>query len=101
MQLIANYRNAGFEATADGVMDFFGRREDLQRPGVAFGSSVNDAEPDKISTDISLVAISHTDPESFAFADLIVRAVSAALLEGAASVPSGLPGAGIVCYADL
>jgi len=79
MQLIAHYRNAGFEATADAVMEFFGRRQDLQRPGVAFGSSGNDAEPAKISTDISLVAISRSDPESFALADLIVRAVSAGL----------------------
>ena len=79
MQLISQYRNAGFEATADGVMDFFDRRQDLQRPGVAFGSSGNDAEPAKISTDISLVANSRKDPESFALADLIVRAVSAGL----------------------
>ncbi|MFM9104881.1 MAG: 2OG-Fe(II) oxygenase, partial [Cyanobium sp.] len=37
MNLIATYRNAGFEALADGVMAFFDRRVDLQRPGVAFG----------------------------------------------------------------
>ena len=37
MELIARYRNAGFEALADGVMAFFERRSDLQRPGVAFG----------------------------------------------------------------
>ena len=37
MQLIARYRNAGFEALADGVLAFFDRRVDLQRPGVAFG----------------------------------------------------------------
>jgi len=37
MDLIARYRNAGFEALADGVMAFFERRPDLQRPGVAFG----------------------------------------------------------------
>ena len=37
MELIARYRNPGFEALADGVMAFFERRTDLQRPGVAFG----------------------------------------------------------------
>jgi hypothetical protein len=36
MDLIARYQNAGFEAVADGVMAFFDRRTDLQRPGVAF-----------------------------------------------------------------
>ena len=79
MQLSGHYRNAGFETVADGVMDFFDRRQDLQRPGVAFGSSGNDAEPAKISTDISLVALSRKDSESFALAELIVRAVSAGL----------------------
>ena len=79
MQLIGRYHNAGFEAVADGVMDFFDRRHDLQRPGVAFGSGGRDAEPAKVSTDISLVAFSRTDPEAFALADLIVRGVSAGL----------------------
>ena len=79
MQLISRYHNAGYQAVADGVMDFFDRRKDLQRPGVAFGAGGNNAEPAKISTDISLVAGSQTDPESFALSDLIVRGVSAAL----------------------
>jgi len=79
MQLIGRYRNAGFESVANGVMDFFDRRHDLQRPGVAFGSDGNDAEPAKVSTDISLVAISRSDPESFALSDIIVRGVSAGL----------------------
>ena len=79
MQLIGSYRNAGFEAVADGVIDFFERRQDLQRSGVAFGSDGSDAEPAKVSTDISLVALSRTDPESFALADVIMRAVSAGL----------------------
>ena len=79
MKLIGDYRNAGFESVADGVMDFFNRREDLQRPGIAFGPGGNNAEPAKVSTDISLVSISRTDPESFAIADVIVRAVSAGL----------------------
>ncbi|MDH5516569.1 MAG: 2OG-Fe(II) oxygenase [Gammaproteobacteria bacterium] len=79
MQLIARYHNGGFEAVADGVMEFFERRKDLQRPGIAFGSGGSNAEPAKVSTDISLVALSRSDPESFALADLIMRGVSAGL----------------------
>jgi hypothetical protein len=80
VQLIARYRNAGFEALADGVMAFFDRRCDLQRPGVAFGAGDGpDAEPAKVSTDISLVAIDRSDPEAFALAEVILRGVSAAL----------------------
>ena len=77
MQLIAYYRNGGFEALADGVMAFFERRPDLQRPGVAFGPG--GGEPAKVSTDISLVAIDRSDPEAFALAEVILRGVSAAL----------------------
>ncbi len=80
MKLIGRYHNAGFEAIADGIMDFFDKRKDLQRPGVAFGSGSN-TEPAKISTDISLVALSRKDPESFALADVIMRAVSAGLTQ--------------------
>ena len=76
MNLLATYRNAGFEALADGVRAFFERRTDLQRPGVAFGPS---AVPAKISTDISLVAIDRSDPEAYALAEVILRGVSAAL----------------------
>ena len=36
MQLIDRYQNAGFEAVAEGVMDFFERRDDLQRPWRGF-----------------------------------------------------------------
>ncbi|PCI08783.1 MAG: hypothetical protein COB77_01610 [Gammaproteobacteria bacterium] len=79
MELIGRYHNAGFEAVADGVMAFFERNKDLQRPGVAFGPGGSDAEPAKISTDISLVAINPSDSEAFAIADLIVRGVSAGL----------------------
>ena len=79
MKLIGRYHNAGFESIADGVMDFFDRRKDLQRSGVAFGSDGSDAEPAKVSTDISLVAISRKDPESFALSEVIMRAVSAGL----------------------
>lgn len=86
MELIARYRNAGFEALADGVMAFFDRRADLQRPGVAFGpegagqpGTEPAPEPAKVSTDISLVAIDRSDPEAFALAEVILRGVNAAL----------------------
>ncbi len=80
MQLIGRYRNAGYESVADGVMAFFDKRKDLQRSGVAFGSGGSAAEPAKVSTDISLVAHNNgSDPEAFALADVIVRAVSAGL----------------------
>jgi len=82
MDLIARYRNPGYAALADGVMAFFERRVDLQRPGVAFGPEGHPgagAEPAKISTDISLVAIDRSDPEAFALAEVILRGVSAGL----------------------
>jgi len=79
MQLIGQYQNPGYETVADGVMDFFNRRQDLQRPGIAFGPDGNNTEPAKVSTDISLVAISKSDPEAFALSDIIVRGVTAAL----------------------
>ena len=78
MQLLATYRNAGFEALADGVMAFYERRVDLRRPGVAFGPGGR-TEPAKISTDISLVAIDRSDPEAFALAEVILRGVTAGL----------------------
>ena len=78
MKLIGRFRNAGFEAVADGVMAFFDRRSDLQRPGVAFGPDAGD-EPAKVSTDISLVAIDRSDPEAYALAEVIQRGVSAGL----------------------
>lgn len=80
MELIARYRNAGFEALADGVMAFFERRSDLQRPGVAFGPE-GQGEPAKMSTDISLVAIDRSDPEAFALAEVILRGINAALAQ--------------------
>jgi len=79
MHLIDRYQNAGFESVADGVMDFFERRHDLQRPGIAFGDGDSNAEPSKTSTDISIVALGHSDPEEFALADIIMRGVSAGL----------------------
>ena len=78
MRLIGRYRNAGFESVADAVTAFFQRRGDLQRPGVAFGPE-GEGEPAKVSTDISLVAIDQSDPESFALSQLIERGVAAGL----------------------
>ena len=78
MTLIGRYRNGGFEAVADAVTEFFGRRGGLKRPGVAFGPA-GAGEPAKQSTDISLVAIDHSDPEAFALSQLIVRGVNAGL----------------------
>ena len=78
MTLIGRYRNAGFEAVADAVSAFYGRRDDLQRPGVAFGPD-GQTEPAKVSTDISLVAIDRSDPEAFALSQLILRGVNAGL----------------------
>ncbi|MEC8442502.1 MAG: 2OG-Fe(II) oxygenase, partial [Cyanobacteriota bacterium] len=78
MNLIGRYRNAGFEAVADAVAEFYDRRDDLRRPGVAFGAN-GDAEPAKQSTDISLVAIDRSEPESFALSQLILRGVTAGL----------------------
>ena len=78
MNLIGRYSNAGFAAVADGVMAFFERRTDLQRPGVAFGPAGGE-EPAKVSTDISLVAIDRSEPESFALSQLILRGVTAGL----------------------
>ena len=78
MTLIGRYRNGGFEAVADSVIEFFGRREDLQRPGLAFGPA-GEGEPAKQSTDISLVAIDRSDAEAFALSQLIVRGVNAGL----------------------
>jgi hypothetical protein len=45
---------------------------------VAFGPA-GAGEPAKQSTDISLVAIDHSDPEAFALSQLIVRGVNAGL----------------------
>ena len=78
MNLIGRYSNPGFEAVADGVMAFFDRRSDLQRPGVAFGPGGRD-EPAKVSTDISLVSIDRSDPDAYALSEVIVRGVSAGL----------------------
>ena len=63
MNLIGRYSNAGFASVADAVTEFFERRVDLRRPGVAFGPE-GDGEPAKQSTDISLVAIPRREAEA-------------------------------------
>ena len=78
MNLIGRYSNPGFASVADAVREFFERRVDLQRPGVVFGPEC-EGEPAKQSTDISLVAIDRSEPESFALSQLIVRGVTAGL----------------------
>ena len=59
MQLIGRYHNAGFESVADGVMDFFDRRQDLQRPGIAFGGGGNDQ-----ASPLVAVATAQSPPKS-------------------------------------
>ena len=78
MNLIGRYSNPGYVSVADAVREFFERRLDLQRPGVAFGPE-GEGEPAKQSTDISLVAIDRSKPESFALSQLILRGVTAGL----------------------
>ena len=80
MELIGRYKNSGFEAVADGVISFFDRRKDLHTNGIAFGQSTSfNSDPDKVSTDISLVAIDRSDPEAFAISEVIIRGVNAGL----------------------
>jgi hypothetical protein len=88
MRLIGVYQNSGYEALADAAQGFFERRTDLHRSGIAFAShsgegssgAVSQApEPDKISTDISLVWLDRSDPEAHALADVLMRGVSAGL----------------------
>ena len=80
MNLIASYKNVGFEAVADGAISFFDRRTDLHRSGIAFGNaSTENSEASKVSTDISLVAIDRSDAEAFAISEVIIRGVNAGL----------------------
>ncbi len=85
MRLIGSFHNAGYEALADGIMAFFDRRPELQRRGLAFGDDAaaggeaDQRQLDKVSTDISLVAIDRSDPEAYALAEVIVRGVTAGL----------------------
>jgi len=77
VDLIASYRNQGFCQLADVIGDFYHRRQDLHRPGVSFGSDATN--PQKVSTDISLVAIDRSDAESYGLAQTVLRAVDAGL----------------------
>jgi len=77
IDLIATYGNAGFRQLAVVIVDFYERRSDLRRRGASFGEEEHN--PQKISTDISLVAIDRSDPEAFGLAATILRAVEAAL----------------------
>lgn len=80
MRLIGSLRSPGYGAVAEAALAFFERRTDLQRPGVAFGPDAGPgAEPAKVSTDISLVAIDRSDPEAHGLAQLILRGVNAGL----------------------
>ena len=78
MRLIGAYRDPGYLALAEAVLGFFDRRVDLQRPGLAFGGA-SQAQPDKVSTDISLVAIDRSDAEAHGLAEVMLRGVSAGL----------------------
>jgi hypothetical protein len=77
MQLIATYRNEALAALGDQGIDFFQRRSDLHSRGVSFGGG--NANPDKVSTDISLVWLDRSDPEAHQLADAIMLAVSGCL----------------------
>ena len=80
MNLIASYRNKGFESVADGLMSFFDRRKDLHRNGIAFSyGAINDAEPAKISPYINLFAIDRNNREAFALSEVIERGVNTGL----------------------
>ncbi len=81
MDLIARYQNSGFEAVADGIMEFFDRRHDLHKTGISFGENkfLTSNSPAKVSTDISLVAIDSSDAEAFGLSQVILRGVSGAL----------------------
>ena len=80
MQLIGRYKNAGFEAVADGINSFFDRRKDLHKSGIAFGNDISfNATQGKVSTDISLVSLDRSDPEAFALSQVILKGVNAGL----------------------
>jgi hypothetical protein len=86
MRLIGEFHDSGYLALADAVMAFFERRSDLQRPGVSFGADPA-AEPDKVSTDISLVWLDRSDAEAHGLADAIMRGVSVGLKRWLAERP--------------
>ncbi len=77
MDLIATYRNPGLEQLAAVIRDFYGRRHDLHRPGASFGA--DEHNPQKVSTDISLVAFDRSDAEAHGIAQTVLRAVEGGL----------------------
>ena len=79
VDLIATYSNAGLAQLAEVIVAFYGRRRDLHRRGASFGA--DEHNPQKVSTDISLVAIDRSDPEAHGLAQTILRAVHAALAQ--------------------
>jgi hypothetical protein len=94
LKLIGEYHDSGYLALADAVMAFFERRTDLQRPGVSFGAAADaaaaaarEAQPDKVSTDISLVWLDRSDAEAHGLADAIMRGVSVGLKRWLAERP--------------
>jgi hypothetical protein len=94
MRLIGEFHDSGYLALADAVLAFFDRRVDLQRPGVSFGGEAaaggepgDEAVPDKVSTDISLVWLDRGDAEAHGLADAIMRGVSVGLKRWLAERP--------------
>jgi len=84
MRLIASFRDPGYDTLADVALGFFDRRQDLHTAGTAFGAppGTTPQEPlalDKVSTDISLVAMDRSDPEAHGLAEVMLRGVSAGL----------------------
>ena len=97
MQLIGAFHDRGYLLLAEAVLGFFDRRDDLWRPGVAFGGAT-DGQPDKVSTDITLVALDRTDPEAHGLAEAILRGglakhSDAMPVKPARGVPEGCGGA--------
>ena len=61
-------------------MSFFDRPKDLHQNGIALSSgSYSDSDDEKISTNISHVAIDRAAPESFNLSEVIIKGVRACL----------------------
>ena len=78
MQLIATYQDGDLAELGARVMDFFEERPDLHSSGASFGG-VAATNPDKVSTDISLVWLDRSDPQAHSLSDAIMLAVSRCL----------------------
>lgn len=93
MQLIATYQDRALEELGQRALDFFEQRSDLHTSGVSFGaaaSGVGSSNPDKVSTDISLVWLDRSDPEAHGLSDAIMLAVSRCLKQYLADRPQFL-----------